>query len=113
MLELSKKSSDYTYNDILEELGLSSGKGYVIDNFMEREMKVISLVTHEDMISWLSPYSKIIIKHFNSPSELLNHLNWNKQYDPTHFRTKIQKLFGTTFHKAKVIHASHLLSFYQ
>jgi hypothetical protein len=101
MLKLSEQNTDYTYYDIMKELGLNLGRTTLISDFMKREMKIISQISEDDLISWLKPYAKILIKHSNSASELLSMLNWDSDLTSRIANTRIKRLFGVKFKQAK------------
>ena len=100
----------YTYSDIMEELGLNAGKSHLLENYMTREMKTITNINDYDLISWLRPYAKILIRHSNTASELLALLNWDKDLTSQLASSRIERLFGINFKQAKMTFTNGFLN---
>ena len=78
---------------------------------MAGEMKLIRKITKKDLKKWLRPYAKIIIKHFNTPSELLKYLNLDNALGSSlSIEGQINELFcGKSFQEAKEFYSTRFL----
>lgn len=91
----------FTYDNIVEELGIDAGRAHLLIEYMTREKKTIATIKEDDLISWLRPYAKILIRHTYTASELLTLLNWDKDLTLQLTSSRIEILFGLNFVQAK------------
>jgi hypothetical protein len=99
----------FTYNDVMDKLGIGKGGSHLLIIYMKKEMKPISNIKEDDLISWLKPYAKMLIKHCDSAFELLTLLNWDKDLTSQLVGNRIKILFGMNFNKAKKSFTSGVL----
>ncbi|MFW9865616.1 MAG: hypothetical protein ACFFEN_05905 [Candidatus Thorarchaeota archaeon] len=75
---------------------------------MAKAMKTITRVTEGDLVSWLRPYGKILIKHFFKSSKFLKDLGWD--VGSREAKRIIFLLFGVSFKQARGIYTDGFLS---
>ena len=76
---------------------------------MREYMKTISRVTEDDLISWLAPYAKRVIKQSKSAYDLLKKINYAQGItadSTSEINSRIEKIFGESYEKAKRTHTS-------
>ena len=80
-------------------------------------MNIISAITKEQLISWLSPYARALVPFCDSAYELLQKLSWHEgiidpSIDPSSYKeieSRIFLLLGMNFSKAKLTYTSGVL----
>jgi len=100
-----------TYGRIMKKLGISSWNDLSLTRFMRREMKGIRGITIYDLVKWVRPYASMIIKHFDTPMELLKYLNLDDRLHHNSVNQMMFQLFGMTFEKAKKTYSTGYLGF--
>ncbi len=110
ILKLSRESESFYYYDIAAEIGVSRSKDLYISTFMYREMKGLQSIKKDDLIAWLSPYSKLLVPHYKKASDLLRAINWYDEFDPMEIHKRIIALFGVKFRQAKRIYTDGFLT---
>ncbi|HDZ17583.1 hypothetical protein LCGC14_1270050 [marine sediment metagenome] len=75
-------------------------------------MKTITTISEDDLISWLKPYAKLLLRQYDDPSELLKALNWDYDLNQQVIDSRILELFGTTFEEAKRTYTAGFLGKY-
>jgi len=101
-----------TYGKIMRRIGASGWNDVPLVKFMRREMKGKMGITRDDLISWVRPYASMIIKHFDTPMELLKYLNLDDKLPYNSVNRMMYQLFGMTFEKAKETYSSSFLGLY-
>jgi len=74
-------------------------------------MKGIRDITKDDLIQWIGPYASMIVKHFDTPMELLKYLNLDDKLPYNSVNRMMFQLFGMTFEKAKKTFTAGYLGF--
>ncbi len=82
---------------------------------MKEQMKQLSIITKDDLISYLGGYAKIIIKHTDSAYNLLVKLNWDEgisKNSKDEIGARMLQLFGVSYEKAEITYSSFYLDDY-
>jgi hypothetical protein len=99
-----------SYGKILRKLGIPPGtRDMNLKDFMLREMKLKNAITRDDLIFWIRPYARMMVKHFNTPKEFLDHLGLGKNLiNSRSIKNRIDELFGMSFKRAKELYSGFI-----
>ena len=105
------EDSYITYGGLMKKLGVPTWDDLSLTRFMRKEMKGIRDITKDDLIQWIGPYASMIVKHFDTPMELLKYLNLDDKLPYNSVNRMMFQLFGMTFEKAKKTFTAGYLGF--